>query len=93
MWAPITFDVGSDYAMWAPITVKQQMLPTSHRNRCPHQTETGAHIEWNHLPTSTGIRSHPEQQVTNKYRYFFDLARSEQIGVTLEKGENRTLRK
>jgi hypothetical protein len=43
--------------MWALITVKLKMLPTSQRNRCPHQTESGAHIEWNHLPTSTGIRS------------------------------------
>jgi hypothetical protein len=49
MWAP-------DYAMWAPITVKRKMLPTSQRNGCPHQTESGAHMEWNHLPTSTGIR-------------------------------------
>jgi hypothetical protein len=32
------------------------MLPTSQRNSCPHQTESGAHIEWNRLPTSTGIR-------------------------------------
>jgi hypothetical protein len=47
--------------MWAPITVKQQMLPTSQRNSCPHQTESGAHIEWNRLPTSTGIRKDEEQ--------------------------------
>jgi putative transposase len=33
------------------------MLPTSQRNRCPHQTESGAHIQWNRLPTSTGIRN------------------------------------
>jgi hypothetical protein len=32
------------------------MLPTSQRNCCPHQTETGAHFEWNRVPTSTGIR-------------------------------------
>jgi hypothetical protein len=56
IWATVPFDVGTDYAMWAPITVKQQMLPTSQRNSCPHQTESGAHIEWNRLPTSTGIR-------------------------------------
>jgi hypothetical protein len=53
----VTFHVGSDYAMWAPITVKPKMLPTSQRNHCPHQTESGAHIQWNYLPTSTGIRS------------------------------------
>jgi hypothetical protein len=58
----VPFHVGTQFhSMWAPITVKQQMLPTSERNRCPHQTKTGAHIEWNHLPTSTGIRSWSRQ--------------------------------
>jgi hypothetical protein len=49
--------VGTDYAMWALITVKPKILPTSRRNRCPHQSVFGAHIHWNHLPTSTGIRT------------------------------------
>jgi hypothetical protein len=38
MWAIVPFDVGRDYAMWASITVKQQMWPTSQRNRRPHHT-------------------------------------------------------
>ena len=38
-------------AMWAPITVKQQILPTSNRIRCPHRMESPAHIDRNtHLP-------------------------------------------
>ena len=53
----ITFDVGTDYAMWALITVKPGILPTSRRNRCPHQSVFGAHIHWNHLPSWTGIRN------------------------------------
>jgi serine/threonine-protein kinase HipA len=56
MWAVIPFHVGTVYAMWAPITVKPKILPTSRRNRCPHHSVFGAHIHWNHLPTSTGIR-------------------------------------
>jgi hypothetical protein len=52
IWATVPFDVGTDYAMWAPITVKQQMVPTSQRNRLP--TSTG-------IRTVTGIlRSHPD---------------------------------
>ena len=58
-WARVPVDVGSNYAMWAAITVNRKMLPTSERNRRPHQTESGAHIEWNRLPTSTGIRIKP----------------------------------
>jgi hypothetical protein len=30
--------VGRDYAMWASITVKQKMRPTSQRNPGPHHT-------------------------------------------------------
>jgi len=52
----VTFHVGTDYAMWALITVKPKIMPTSRRNRCPHQSVFGAHIHWNHLPTSTEIR-------------------------------------
>jgi hypothetical protein len=47
MWALVPFHVGTDYGMWALITVKPQMLPTSQRNGCPHQTESGAHIDRN----------------------------------------------
>ena len=62
MWAPITvlvgtvpFHVGTDYAMWALITVNLKMLPTSQRNRCPHHSgfrcphpmESPAHIDRN----------------------------------------------
>jgi len=61
----VTLHVGTDYAgwghpfrsMWAVITVKRKTLPTSQRKRCPHQTESGAHIQWNRVPTSTGIRT------------------------------------
>jgi len=63
MWAAITvvlgivpFDVGRDYAMWATITVKQKMRPTSERNPGHITPESAAHIQWNHRPTSTGIR-------------------------------------
>ena len=38
VWATIPFDVGRDYAMWATITVKQKMRPTSQRNPGPHHT-------------------------------------------------------
>jgi hypothetical protein len=38
MWATVPFDVGRDYAMWASITVKQKMRPTSQRNPGPHHT-------------------------------------------------------
>ena len=38
MWAIVPFDVGRDYAMWASITVKQKMRPTSQRNPGPHHT-------------------------------------------------------
>ncbi|MHB8304276.1 MAG: hypothetical protein ACYDC6_15915, partial [Acidobacteriaceae bacterium] len=31
-WAIVPFDVGRDYAMWAAITVKQKLRPTSQRN-------------------------------------------------------------
>jgi len=41
MWAIVRFDVGTDYAMWAAIYGK---------------ADNAAHIEWNHLPTSTGTR-------------------------------------
>jgi len=59
MWATITFDVGRDYAMWATITVKQKMRPTSQPNRGPHHTvicgphpmESPAHLDRN---TQTG---------------------------------------
>jgi ParB family transcriptional regulator, chromosome partitioning protein len=55
MWATITFDVGRDYAMWATITVKQKMRPTSQPNRGPHHTvicgphpmESPAHLDRN----------------------------------------------
>lgn len=47
--------MGADYAMWALITVKPGILPTSKRNRCPHQGVFSAHIHWNHLRTWTGI--------------------------------------
>jgi hypothetical protein len=55
MWATITFDVGRDYAMWATITVKQKMRPTSQPNRGPHHTgisgphpmESPAHFDRN----------------------------------------------
>jgi integrase len=47
--------VGRDYAMWATITVKQKMRPTSERNPGPHHTgisgphpmESPAHIDRN----------------------------------------------
>jgi len=51
IWDTVPFDVGTDYAMWAPITVKQQMLPTSERNRCPHRMESPAHIDRNTQPS------------------------------------------
>ena len=57
VWAAVPFHVGTDYAMWALITVNPAFLPTSERNRCPHQNVFSAHIHWNHLPTWTGIRS------------------------------------
>jgi transposase len=60
MWAAVPFNVGTDYAMWALITVNPIFMPTSQRNRCPHPTVFGAHIHWNHLPTSTGIRKFGE---------------------------------
>jgi hypothetical protein len=41
------------------------MLPTSQPNCCPHQTETGAHFEWNRVPTSTGIRNLLEKYELN----------------------------
>ena len=54
-WAIVPFDVGRDYAMWAAITVKQKMRPTSERNpgphhtgiRGPHRMESPAHIDRN----------------------------------------------
>jgi len=63
----VTFHAGTDYAacgqpfhsMWALITVSSIFLPTSQRNRCPHQSVFGAHIHWNQLPTWTGIRTSP----------------------------------
>jgi len=59
-WAIVPFHVGRDYAMWATITVKQKMRP--HQNGIPaHITpESVAHIQWNHRPTSTGIRTNLE---------------------------------
>jgi hypothetical protein len=68
IWATVPFDVGTDYAMWAPITVNRKMLPTSQRNCCPHQTETGAHFEWNQVPTWTRIRNpqHPRRKPIGK---------------------------
>src|SRR5579862_8288097 len=56
MWAPVPLHVGTDYAMWAAITVNLKMLPTSQRNRCPHHSVLGAHMPTESLPTSTGIR-------------------------------------
>src|ERR1035441_2116469 len=55
MWGIVPFDVVTDYAMWAPITVKPKMLPTSQRNPCPHHSgircplpmESPAHIDRN----------------------------------------------
>ena len=54
-WAIVPFHVGRDYAMWATITVKQKMRPTSERNPGPHHTgissphpmESPAHIDRN----------------------------------------------
>src|SRR5579862_6306379 len=57
MWAPVPLHVGTDYAMWAAITVNLKMLPTSQRNRCPHHSVLGAHMPTESLPTSTGIRN------------------------------------
>jgi hypothetical protein len=52
IWARVPVDVGSDYAMWAPITADRRMLPVSERNCRPHQTDSGAHIDRNtQLPT------------------------------------------
>ena len=62
LWAAVPFHVGTDYAMWALITVKPGILPTSQRNRCPHQSVFSAHIHWNQLPTWTGIRRHRSQE-------------------------------
>ena len=53
--AIVPFVVGRDYAMWATITVKQKMRPTSERNPGPHHTgicgphpmESPAHIDRN----------------------------------------------
>ena len=54
-WAIVPFDVDRDYAMWATITVKQKMRPTSERNPGPHHNgisgphpmESPAHIDRN----------------------------------------------
>jgi hypothetical protein len=62
MWAAITVLLGRDYAMWATITVKHKMRPTSERNPGPHHTgicgphpmESPAHIDRNtHRDTQT----------------------------------------
>jgi hypothetical protein len=55
IWAAVPFHVGRDYAMWATITVKQKMRPTSQPNRGPHHTgicgphpmESPAHLDRN----------------------------------------------
>lgn len=57
MWAIVLFDVGRDYAMWASITVKQKMRPTSQRNPGPHHNGIAAHFQRNHWPTWTVIRT------------------------------------
>jgi len=54
-WAIVPFDVDRDYAMWATITVKHKMRPTSQRNPGPHHNgisgphpmESPAHIDRN----------------------------------------------
>ena len=60
-WAIVPFDVDRDYAMWATITVKHKMRPTSQRNPGPHHNgisgphpmESPAHIDRNtHNPHS-----------------------------------------
>jgi hypothetical protein len=47
----VTLHVGTDYCKAENAArITTEWLPTSNR-------ESGAHIQWNHLPTSTGIRS------------------------------------
>jgi hypothetical protein len=74
MWVTVPFDVGRDYAMWASITVKQKMRPTSQRNPGPHHTgisgphrmESLAHMDRNTQPSGFDFSFY--QPMLNKSR-------------------------
>ena len=75
MWAIVPFDVGRDYAMWASITLKQKMRPTSQRSRGPHHTgisgplpmESLAHLDRN---TQIGGNTMNDNDVTSDFAEF-----------------------
>ena len=77
----ITFHVGRDYAMWATITVKQKMRPTSERNPGPHHTgisgphamESPAHMNRNTQLESAGYGDGDIARIKQQLAYYLDL--------------------
>ena len=86
-WAIVPFDVDRDYAMWATITVKHKMRPTSQRNPGPHHNgisgphpmESPAHIDRN---------THKAQKI-ERLRLTFPSSRSIFFGEPSELNQTR----